>query len=102
MNMVTYMRWIRNKEGSTLLHIVYRGCISGWHTQERRDSAKDIAFSHDSLENIDSSITLFIYAINGRDREGWHPICQDGGVSSLEEHAQLPPQMPHCLLLLLP
>lgn len=47
------------------------GCISGWHTQGRRDSAKDIAFSHDNLQNIDDSITPFKYAINGWDRELW-------------------------------
>ena len=60
--------------------------------------------SHISLKIEISGIriTLFKYAINGRVREGWHPICQDGGVPTLEEHAQFPPQVPHCLLLLLP
>ena len=34
-------------------------------------------------------------AINSRGRESWHSICQDGRVATLEQHAQLPPQVPH-------
>ena len=41
-------------------------------------------------------------AINGRVREGWHSVCQYGSIAALEQHTQLPPQVPHCLLLLLP
>ena len=41
-------------------------------------------------------------AINGRGREGWHTICQDSSIAALQQHAQLPPQVPPGLLLLLP
>ena len=31
-------------------------------------------------------------------REGWHTIGQDGGISTLQQQAQLPPQLPHSFI----
>ena len=41
-------------------------------------------------------------AINGRGRERRHTIGQDGSIATLKEDSQLPPQVSHGLLLLLP
>ena len=40
------------------------------------------------------------FAINGRGRERWHSVDQNGSIATLEEHTQFPPQVPHCLPLL--
>ena len=58
------------------------------HTIGRRGSACSVI--QFGMKKVCNTLVL---AIDGRDREGWHPVCQDGSVPTLEEHAQLPPPL---------
>ena len=63
---------------------------------------KDGETVHNSVINLRELQKLLVPAISGRGRERSYPVCQDGSVAALQQHAQLSPQVPHSLFLLLP
>ena len=53
-------------------------------------------------DSIRKNISSLVPAVYSRGRECWHTVGQDCSIASLQQHAQLPPQVPHRLVLLLP
>ena len=59
----------------------------------RGHTLKDGETVHHSVINlrINKLQNTLVPAINGRGRERGYPVCQDGSVATLQQHAQLSP-----------
>ena len=64
-----------------------------FRTEFSKYDSKDGETVHNSVINLRLKIlqNTLVPAINGRGRERRYPVCQDGSVAALQQHAQLSP-----------